>query len=90
MDVVEQLRIEVDTITSNIEKNIRRRRRILEKEEAKLLVVENKIISDALSSVAGISKRLAVMRQGKAKSDQGLIMDINSHGSITIGEARRR
>ena len=89
MNDIDALRRDVDDIIANIEKNIKRRRRALERED-KVAVVENKIISEALSSIPGISKRLAQMRQGKKKAEQEMAMDVSSHATHTIGEIRRK
>ena len=89
MNDLAALREDVQEIVSSVENNIRRRRLELEKAD-KETVVENKIISEALSSVPGITKRLAQMRQGKNRAEQEVTYDVSSHATHTIGEIRRK
>ena len=79
-----------DELLSHVQKNIQRRRQMLSREEKTAVVVKNKIISEALHSIPGISKRLAHLRTSKLNSEKELVTQFDSHATITRGEVRRK
>lgn len=79
----------VDDIIATVKKNIRRRKLELER-DGKVTIIENKVLSEQLSTIPGIERTLSQMRLAKQKVEQEVTNDVYSHGTISKGEIRRQ
>lgn len=86
MDQHSSVNNQVDRILSNIEK----RKKELEDDLNNYVLVENRVISERMSKVQGLSKHLSHASLTKVSYERQEVADATGHGTVTRADLHRK
>ncbi len=84
------LHLSVQDHVDTIKANIKRRSQELEDDLNANVLLENRIISERLSSVQGLKKHLSHSKLTKSAYEQQEVMDAYGHGSFTRADMQKK